>query len=102
MTRSSGRGVETQLTTLGGVLEVLAAMPEAASLAPAAAEVRTAMTEAEGVLQELWAVDEQIEARRARAEELVERAYQAYYATRNELLKIYNNDRRLVDTFFLD
>ncbi|MBA4379492.1 MAG: hypothetical protein C0393_02195 [Anaerolinea sp.] len=65
-------------------------------------ESETAMTEAEGYLNQLLAIDDQLETRQARAEELTERAYQTYYATKNELLKIYHNNKRLVNTFFLE
>lgn len=102
VTRYRGRGVVTELRAVRGVLEVIEGMPEAEPLRATAADVRTAVSETEDLLRQLLAVDEQIENRRPRAEELAERAYQIYYATRNELLKIYHNDKRLVDTFFLD
>jgi hypothetical protein len=102
VTKYRGRGVATQIRITHGVIEVIKQMPEAAPLMAAATEVETAANDAEAILTQLTAIDDQIENRAARAEELANRAYQTYYATKNELLKIYHNNKRLVNTFFLE
>jgi len=102
VTKHSGRGVGTQIRLTRGIIDMLKQMPEAAPLLSAAADVETAMNDAETILNQLLAIDDQLETRAARADELAARAYQAYYATKNELLKIYHNNKRLVNTFFLD
>jgi len=102
VTKPTGRGIETQIRVTRGIIDLVKTMPEAAGLVSAANDVSDAITAAEGHLNALKAVDEQIETREARAEELATRAYQTYYATKNELMKIYHNNKRLVNTFFLD
>jgi len=102
VTKYSGRGVETQLQLLKGVLTSTDGMPEAAVLAPTIAELRATVTAAEAALAELQAIDDQVEANDRHCDDVAERVYNAYYATKGELTKIFLNNRRFIATFFLN
>jgi len=102
VTKYSGRGVETQLRLLRGVLTSTDGMPEAAVLASVIAELRTTTTAAEAALAALTAIDDQIETNDRQCDDVAERVYNAYYATKGELTKIFLNNRRFIATFFLN
>lgn len=102
VTKYSGRGVETQIQMLKGILTSTDGMPEAASLAPVIAELRTTIAAAETALAELKAIDEQVEANDRLSDDIAERVYNAYYVTKGELMKIYINNKRFINTFFLN
>jgi len=101
VTKPTGRGIEPQIQQLKGVMNTTDGMPEAAVLAPVIDDLRTTVTAAETALNELKAIDEQVEANARLCDDTAERVYNAYYVTKGELTKIYINNKRFINTFFL-
>jgi hypothetical protein len=101
VTKPTGRGIEPQIHQLKGVMNTTDGMPEAAVLAPVIDDLRTTVTAAEIALNELKAIDEQVEANARLCDDTAERVYNAYYVTKGELTKIYINNKRFINTFFL-
>lgn len=101
VTKPTGRGVEPQINQLKGVIVTTEGMPEAAVLAPVIDDLRTTVLAAEIALNELKAIDEQVEANDRLCDDTAERVYNAYYATKGELTKIYINNKRFINSFFL-
>ncbi len=101
VTKPTGRGIEPQIQQLKGVMNTTDGMPEAAVLAPVIEDLRTTVTAAETALNELKAIDEQVEANSRLCDDTAERVYNAYYVTKGELTKIYINNKRFINTFFL-
>ncbi len=101
VTKPTGRGVEAQIQQLKRVFTTTEGMPEAEVLAPAIAELRTTVNAAEAALAELKAIDEQVEANDTLADDTAERLYNAYYTTKGELMKIFLNNKRFINSFFL-
>lgn len=102
VTKYSGRGVEREIVVARNLLAVLAELPGAAPLAEAAAAVSTACDLAKTRLDEFKAVDVRVERNRASEAELGERAYTLYHAVHADLIKLFNNNRRHIDTYFLN
>jgi len=102
VTRPTGRGIETEIQQLNRVFVATEGMPEAAVLAPVIGELRTTVLAAETALNELKVIDELIEANDRLADDTADRLYNAYYATKGELMKIFNNNKRFINSFFLN
>jgi hypothetical protein len=102
VTKPTGRGVGTQVRLLNGVIVSTEGMPEAAVLAPVIADLRTTLAATETALAELRAIDDQVEANERLADDTAERVYNAYYVTKGELMKIYINNKRFINSFFLN
>ncbi len=101
VTKYSGRGVEQELLIARTLLGTVAKIPDAAPLAGAADAVSTACDRAEAALNQLKAVDAQIEALRNDESDLTGRAYTAYHSTFADLVKLFNNNKRHINTYFL-
>ncbi len=102
VTRPTGRGIEPELQQLKRVFVATEGMPEAAVLAPVIEELRTTVLAAETALHELKAIDEQVETNDRLCDDTADRVYNAYYATKGELMKIFNNNKRFINSFFLN
>ena len=53
-------------------------------------------------IQQLKAIDEQVEANDTLADDTAERIYNAYYTTKAELMKLFVNNKRFINSFFLN
>jgi len=101
VTKYSGRGVESEVLIARTVMGVLSGMPSAARLVEVMAKVSAACEKAEAFLARIKVIDAQVEQNRAREADLVGRAYSAYHATHADLIKLLNNNRRVINSFFL-
>ncbi len=45
---------------------------------------------------------EQVETNDRLCDDTADRVYNAYYATKGELIKIFNNNKRFINSFFLN
>jgi hypothetical protein len=101
VTKYSGRGVESEVLVARNLIGVLSGMPSAAKLVEVTAKVSAACEKAEAVLARIKVIDAQVGQHRTREADLVERAYSAYHATHADLVKLLNNNRRIINSFFL-
>ncbi len=102
VTRYRGHGVETQARLLSGIVQTVQNLPEAAEILPAAEALLPPLAEAESAIAALAEADRRMEENERRYDELSERAWNVFHAVRGELVKMYANDRRFIDTFFLN
>ncbi len=101
VTKYSGRGVEAEVLIARSLLGALSGMAAASKLTEPMAKVAAACDKAEVALDQLRAADAQVERNRLSENDLVERAYTTYHAIHADLVKLVNNNKRLINTFFL-
>ncbi|MBU1245234.1 hypothetical protein KKD52_00685 [Myxococcota bacterium] len=101
VTKYSGRGVEAEVFISRNLLGTLSGMAAAASLTDPMAKVNAACDKADAALTQLRAADAQVERNRTSESDLVERAYTTYHSIHADLVKLLNNNKRLINTFFL-
>jgi len=101
VTKYSGRGVEAEVLITRNLLSVLSGMPAAARLTEPMAKLTAACDKAEVALNQLRDADAKVERNRTGESDLVERAYTTYHSIHADLVKLLNNNKRLINTYFL-